>query len=86
MNWADENNVSYVAWTWNATSKSWPCSSHSLIADETGTPSPYGIGFRDHLLTLPTKSNLTTKVVLASSLTTKQIHSVKVRSAKVENG
>jgi len=86
MNWADENNVSYLAWTWNATSKSWPCSSHSLIADESGTPSPYGIGFRDHLLTLPTKSNLTTKVVLASTLTTKQINSVKVRSAKVENG
>jgi hypothetical protein len=57
-----------------------------LIADETGTPSPYGIGFRDHLLTLPIKSNLTTQVVLASSLTTKQINSVKVRSAKVENG
>ena len=86
MNWADANNVSYVAWTWNSTSKSWPCSNHSLIADETGTPSPYGVGFRDHLQSLAVQSNLTSKAAPVSFAITQKSKTIKVRSAKVQNG
>ena len=86
MNWADLNNVSYVAWTWNVTSKYWPCSNHSLIADEAGTPSPYGVGFRDHLLSLPSQSNFTVAAVKVSAAITKKIKPSKASRTKVLNG
>jgi len=51
MDWADANGISYLGWTWNVTSKSWPCvEKHSLISDSSGTPSGHGLGFRDHIL------------------------------------
>ena len=50
MDWADANGISYLGWTWNVTSKSWPCAGkHSLISDSSGTPSGHGLGFRNHI-------------------------------------
>jgi len=51
MDWADLNGISYLGWTWNVTSKFWPCKGgHSLITDSKGTPSEHGIGFKNHFL------------------------------------
>jgi len=86
MKWADLNNVSYIAWTWNVTSKHWPCSRHSLIADEKGSPSPYGIGFRDHLLALPSQSDFSIKAGAASFLISKKSRPSKANRTKVLNG
>lgn len=44
--WADSQGVSYVAWAWYVGD----CSHYpSLIADYSGTPTAYGVGYRDHL-------------------------------------
>jgi hypothetical protein len=49
MNWLDARGLSYLGWTWNA----WDCSSGpSLISDYTGTPTAFGIGLRNRLLSL----------------------------------
>ncbi|MFD7811752.1 cellulose binding domain-containing protein [Streptomyces sp. NPDC059785] len=51
MDWFDARGLSYLGWTWNT----WDCSSGpSLISDYSGTPTSYGAGLRDHLLTLDT--------------------------------
>jgi len=53
MNWADAHGVSYLGWTWDATSGGWTCAGGpSLIQDYDGTPTNYGVGLRDHLLAL----------------------------------
>jgi len=45
--WADARGVSYVAWAWYVGD----CASYpSLIADYSGTPTTFGVGYRDHLL------------------------------------
>jgi endoglucanase len=44
MQWADQHNVSYVAWVWT----NWDCSGMGLLADWSGTPSAYGQPFYDH--------------------------------------
>lgn len=44
--WADAHGVSYVAWAWTVSS----CRSEpSLIEDYEGTPTPYGVGLKEHL-------------------------------------
>jgi endoglucanase len=44
--WADSHNVSYVAWAWIVAG----CASYpALIANYDGTPTDYGVAFRDHL-------------------------------------
>jgi len=50
MGWADARDISYLGWTFNAWSCRW---GPSLIADESGTPTPFGSGFRQHVLALP---------------------------------
>lgn len=46
MAWADAHGISYLGWTWNT----WDCvNGPALISDYTGTPTPFGIGLRDHL-------------------------------------
>lgn len=46
MPWMDEKGISYSAWTWNV----WDCAKGpSLITNYNGTPSGYGVGYRDHL-------------------------------------
>jgi hypothetical protein len=50
MAWLDARGASYLGWTWNT----WDCSSGpSLISSYDGTPTAYGAGLRDHLLSLP---------------------------------
>jgi hypothetical protein len=45
--WADTHRISYLAWAWNVAN----CSSFpSLIRRYDGTPTNFGIGYRDHLL------------------------------------
>jgi endoglucanase len=45
--WADTHRVSYLAWAWNTAS----CSEFpALIRSYDGTPTNFGIGYRDHLL------------------------------------
>jgi hypothetical protein len=44
--WADRHGVSYLAWDWFTGA----CSDPSLITSYAGTPSEYGIGYREHLL------------------------------------
>jgi hypothetical protein len=49
MNFADAQGISYLAWAWNPYS----CTSFpSLISAYDGTPTNFGIGFRNHLLGL----------------------------------
>jgi len=51
MDWADSHGrVSYLAWTWNATDNGhWDCGEGpALIERFDGTPTPYGVGVRDH--------------------------------------
>jgi endoglucanase len=46
MRWADAHGVSYLGWTWNT----WDCrSGPALISNYNGTPTAFGIGFRNHL-------------------------------------
>jgi hypothetical protein len=49
MPWADAHGVGYLGWTWNT----WDCKTGpALISKYDGTPTAFGQGFRDHLLTL----------------------------------
>ena len=48
MPWADANGISYVGWAWD----SYGCTFPSLISAFDGTPTTFGIGFRDHLAAL----------------------------------
>jgi endoglucanase len=45
--WADAHGVSYLAWSWYTG----PCTTEpALISNYNGTPTPYGIGYREYLL------------------------------------
>ncbi len=49
MSWLDAHKTGYLAWTWNP----YNCSATpSLITDYTGTPTAYGLGLKNHLLSL----------------------------------
>jgi hypothetical protein len=49
MKWADRHGISYLAWTWNAGGR-WTCVEGTALIDSyNGHPTPYGVGFRDHL-------------------------------------
>jgi hypothetical protein len=92
MPWMDSHGVSYLGWTWDT----WNCSSGpALISDYAGTPTNYGIGFRDHLNALanstptstPTSSSTTgtptstsTAVVNPTSTATPTITPTKTRT------
>jgi endoglucanase len=46
MQWADGQGISYLGWTWNV----WDCrNGPALIKDYAGTPTDFGLGFRNHL-------------------------------------
>jgi endoglucanase len=50
LDWNDQHGVSYTAWSWIAGN----CAAEpALITDYAGTPSNYGIGIKNHLLSLP---------------------------------
>ncbi len=45
--WLDAHQGNYLAWAWDT----YDCSGFpSLVSDYSGTPTNYGLGFRDHLL------------------------------------
>ncbi len=47
VDWADGEGISYLAWAWFAGK----CADEpALIQDYSGTPTPYGAGYRTHLL------------------------------------
>lgn len=49
MSWLDSHGIGYLAWTWNP----YNCSTTpALITDYTGTPTAYGVGVKNHLLSL----------------------------------
>jgi hypothetical protein len=49
MAWADAHDISYLGWTFNP----WDCSTGpALVKDFAGTPTAFGQGFRDHVLSL----------------------------------
>jgi hypothetical protein len=51
MRFADALGIGYLGWAWDA--GGWSCSGGpSLISSWNGTPTAYGIGFRDHLVKL----------------------------------
>ncbi|MDQ2896754.1 MAG: hypothetical protein M3Y09_14090, partial [Actinomycetota bacterium] len=51
LGFADRHRLGYLGWAWDATSAGgWNCSSRpALITACHGSPTPYGIGLRDHL-------------------------------------
>lgn len=52
MSWADAKGISYLGWSWNP----FDCSGQpALISSYDGTPTPYGVGLRDHLAALSGK-------------------------------
>jgi endoglucanase len=56
MAWADGKGISYLGWTWDT----WDCrNGPALITDYTGTPTNFGLPFRDHLATLVVTTTVT---------------------------
>jgi hypothetical protein len=54
--WLDSHDQSYLAWTWDT----WNCASGpALIADYSGTPTNFGVGYRDHLAALASSPTAT---------------------------
>jgi hypothetical protein len=53
MQWADQYDISYIAWVW----MNWPCSGLGLVADWNGTPSAYGQPFYVHYHSLSFTTN-----------------------------
>lgn len=46
MTWADSKEIAYLGWTWNT----WDCGGGpALVSSLDGTPTLFGIGFKDHL-------------------------------------
>jgi hypothetical protein len=52
MAWLDRVRISYLGWTWNS-GGGWTCTGGpTLITSYDGTPTGFGVGYRDHLATL----------------------------------
>jgi hypothetical protein len=64
MPWADANGISYLGWAWDTNG----CNSFpSLISNYDGTPTNFGIGFRDHLAALASSTTPTVTLVAPNS-------------------
>jgi hypothetical protein len=49
MSWLDDRHIGYLSWAWSARS----CTgTPALISDYKGTPTAYGIGFKNHLASI----------------------------------
>ncbi|MDA8027326.1 MAG: glycoside hydrolase family 5 protein [Actinomycetota bacterium] len=67
MDWADQQGISYLAWTWDTWGSS--CSSIALIASANGAPTQYGQAVETHIESLYSVSNsspTTTTTVVVS--------------------
>ena len=56
MSWLDSKQIGYLAWQWQGPPGSWystACSEITLISDYTGTPTTYGLIYKQHLAILP---------------------------------
>jgi hypothetical protein len=53
LDWSDQHGVSYLAWSWIANGGSNCTGEPSLVIDYNGTPTGYGLGIKNHLLSLP---------------------------------
>ena len=51
MDWLDARQLGYLAWVWNAAGPN--CGDIKLILDYAGTPSTYGLIYKNHLAALP---------------------------------
>jgi hypothetical protein len=51
MSWLDAHQQGYLAWTWDTWGTA--CGNIALITSYSGTPTPYGQAFKDHLALLP---------------------------------
>jgi len=49
MGWLDAHNSGYLAWTWDTWGTT--CGDISLISSFTGTPTTYGLIYKNHLAT-----------------------------------
>jgi endoglucanase len=81
MKWADAHGVSYLGWTWDATSPGgWTCSGGpSLIRSYDGKPTNYGVGLRNHLRALgggqsSSRRKSGTRVLCVSSKTSRRVY------------
>jgi hypothetical protein len=52
MRWADQHGVSYLAWAWLAGGGATCTGGPTLITNYAGSPTGFGVGIRDHLLSL----------------------------------
>ena len=52
LNWLDSKQLGYLAWVWN-TYGATNCANIMLVLDYTGTPSTYGLIYKNHLALLP---------------------------------
>jgi endoglucanase len=57
MSFADAHGIGYLGWAWDAVSPGgWSCTGGpSLITSYDGTPTAYGVGFRDHFQALASR-------------------------------
>ncbi|TMC54777.1 MAG: hypothetical protein E6J20_02240 [Chloroflexi bacterium] len=62
MPWADAHGIGYLAWTWDT----WG-NQQALISDYAGTPTTYGLGFKNHLASLTTPNAPTVASVAPNS-------------------
>ncbi len=68
MNWLDSENIGYLGWTWTVVTGG--CSAGPvLITDYTGTPTTYGAGLHDHLISLAATGGPSPSVSLTSPTT-----------------
>ena len=51
LTWLDNHQTSYLAWTWDPWGTA--CSALSLITDYSGTPTAYGLLYKNHLAAAP---------------------------------
>ena len=70
MQWADQHGISYLGLAWNATDQKFDCAKvPALIANYDGTPSPFGVGLRDHLQQLAQATTTSSSTTLSSTST-----------------
>jgi endoglucanase len=62
MTWADAHGIGYLAWTWDTWGPP-----QALVSDYAGTPTTYGLGFKNYLAGLPPPTAPTVTSVAPSS-------------------